>query len=182
MCPAVRLDPSWRCVEGFVGVARAGLGVVLAEELRRLGRSLRKPGFLKDRRDSGSEVKLCQPASSQSKIAQTRSLSFGSRKTCDPLQPCCFRFSAPLVEKVFQKRSKSSIFAVARTIVSSSAGTCCCAVHPTPLRKMERGSQPTSGRVRNSRLGDRSPGPRRHAECSRNVSRTLAQRAVLCAR
>src|SRR6476646_9104500 len=65
---------------------------------------------------SGSEVKLCQPASSQSKIAQTRSLSFGSRKTCDPLQPCCFRFSAPLVEKVFQKRSKSPIFAVARTM------------------------------------------------------------------
>ena len=30
-----------------------GLGVVLAEELRRLGRALRKPGFLKDRRDIG---------------------------------------------------------------------------------------------------------------------------------
>src|SRR5207342_3787283 len=41
---------------------------------------------------------------------------------------------APLVEKVFQKRSKSPIFAVARTIVSSSVGTCCCATHPTPSR------------------------------------------------
>src|SRR6187399_699470 len=29
------------------------LGLVLAEELRRLGRTLRKPGFLKDRRDLG---------------------------------------------------------------------------------------------------------------------------------
>src|ERR1044071_4803136 len=95
---------------------------------------------------SGSEVKLCQPASSQSKIAQTRSLSFGSRKTCDPLQPCCFRFSAPLVEKVFQKRSKSPIFAVARTIVSSCVGTCCCAVHLTRLHhEMERRSHPASG-------------------------------------
>src|SRR5207247_9724606 len=49
---------------------------------------------------------LCQPSSSQSKTTQTRSSSLGSRKTCAPLDPCCFRFSAPLVEKVFQKRSK----------------------------------------------------------------------------
>jgi hypothetical protein len=133
------------------------LGVVLAEEFRRLGRTLRKAGFLKDRRTSGSEVKLCQPASSQSKIAQTRSLSFGSRKTCAPLQPCCFRFSAPFVEKVFQKRSKSSIFAVARTIVSSSVGACCCAVYPTAPRGHAR---PCSFRVeredgRNRERGNR---------------------------
>src|SRR5215211_8334530 len=82
-------------------------------------------------------------------MTQTRSLSFGSRKTCAPLQPCCFRFSAPLVEKVFQKRSKSPIFAVARTIVSSSVGTCCCAVHPTPLHhgRWSAGSHAPSGRV-----------------------------------
>src|SRR5688500_14512775 len=36
---------------GFTKCCRACLGVVLAEELRRLGRTLRKPGFLKDRRD-----------------------------------------------------------------------------------------------------------------------------------
>ena len=101
---------------GGAGESVWRLGVVLAEELRRLGRTLRKPGFLKDRRDLGVRREAFHPASSQSKIAQTRSLSFGSRKTCDPLQPCCFRFSAPLVEKVFQKRSKSSIFTVARTI------------------------------------------------------------------
>src|SRR6476646_8766355 len=82
---------------------------------------------------SGSEVKLCQPASSQSKIAQTRSLSFGSRKTCAPLQPCCFRFSAPLVEKVFQKRSKSAIFAVARTIFAPLSE---CVGVPSTLRHL----------------------------------------------
>src|SRR5215212_1562215 len=35
------------------GVARTCLGVVLAEKLGRLRRTLRKPGFLKDRRDLG---------------------------------------------------------------------------------------------------------------------------------
>ena len=59
--------------------------------------------------------KLRQPASSQSKIAQTRSLSFGSRKTVAPWTGAVFA-SAPLVEKVFQNWSKSPIFAVARTI------------------------------------------------------------------
>src|SRR4029453_3151549 len=68
---------------------------------------------------------------SQSKIAQTLSLSFGSRKTCDPLQPCAFRFSAPLVENTFQKRSKSSIFAVAKTI---SASSCRSAIRVPTLR------------------------------------------------
>jgi hypothetical protein len=46
----------------------------------------------------------------------------GSRKTCEPLDPCCLRFSAPFVEKAFQNRSKSSIFTVARTIFSSFVG------------------------------------------------------------
>src|SRR6476660_8433445 len=94
---------------------------------------------------SGSEVKLFQPASSQSKIAQTRSLSFGSRKTCAPLQPCCFRFSAPLVENVFQKRSKSPIFAVAKTICLLSVGTCRCVVHPTPRHECSSGDIPEHG-------------------------------------
>jgi hypothetical protein len=59
-----------------------------------------------------------------------------------------------LVEKVFQKRSKSPIFAVAKTIVSSSVGTCCCARAPyaTSSREMERRSHPASGRVRKSAL------------------------------
>src|SRR4029453_9860734 len=65
---------------------------------------------------SGSDNKSLKPSSSQSKTTQTRRSSFGSRKTCEPLLPCCFRFSAPFVENAFQKRSKSSIFDVARTI------------------------------------------------------------------
>src|SRR6476619_7821251 len=40
-------------VRGLIGVVRACLGVVLTEELRRLGRTLGKPGFLKDGRDLG---------------------------------------------------------------------------------------------------------------------------------
>src|SRR5829696_6934654 len=48
------LSDGWeRCEAPSMGVAQAGLGVVLAEELRRLGWTLRKPGFLKDRRDLG---------------------------------------------------------------------------------------------------------------------------------
>src|SRR3954452_25578922 len=65
---------------------------------------------------SGSETKFCQPDASQSKSTQTRSFSLGSRNTVEPLEPCCFRFSAPLVEKVLRKRSKSSTFVVAKII------------------------------------------------------------------
>src|SRR3954463_6885568 len=65
---------------------------------------------------AGSETKFCQPDASQSKSTQIRSFSLGSRNTVEPLEPCCFRFSAPLVEKVFRKRSKSSTFAVAKII------------------------------------------------------------------
>jgi hypothetical protein len=46
-------------------------------------------------------MKLCQPASSQSKTTQIRPSSLGSRKTLAPFEPCSLRFSAPLVEKVF---------------------------------------------------------------------------------
>src|SRR5712671_1261528 len=65
---------------------------------------------------SGSDRKFLKPCSSQSKITQTRSASVGSRKTVAPLDPCCFRFSAPLVENTFRKRLKSSTFVVASII------------------------------------------------------------------
>src|SRR5579864_448937 len=65
---------------------------------------------------SGSEAKLFQPSRSQSKITQARSVSFGSRNTTAPFEPCCLRFSAPLVEKTLVKRSKSSTVVVARSI------------------------------------------------------------------
>src|SRR4051794_32418272 len=69
---------------------------------------------------SGSETKLCQPSASQSNRTQTRSSSLGSRNTCAPLEPCCLRFSAPFVEKILSKRSKSSTVVVARIILYSS--------------------------------------------------------------
>src|SRR4051794_37190323 len=65
---------------------------------------------------SGSERKLWKPSSSQSKSTQTRSSSLGSRKTFEPVDPCCFRFSAPLVEKIVKNWSKSSTVVVARNI------------------------------------------------------------------
>src|SRR5215207_272841 len=65
---------------------------------------------------SGSASNSRKPSSSQSKITQTRWSSLGSRKTCEPLLPCCFRFSAPRVENALQKRSKSSILVVVKII------------------------------------------------------------------
>ena len=62
------------------------LGVVLAAELRRLGLPL-CPASCRIGGTSGSETKLCQPSASQSKSTQTRSSSFGSRKTCRTLGP-----------------------------------------------------------------------------------------------
>src|SRR2546421_8163823 len=59
-------------------------------------------------------MKLCQPSSSQSKSTQTRPSSLGSRKTCEPLDPCCLRFSRLVVEKIFHQRSNSSTFVVAK--------------------------------------------------------------------
>src|SRR5712691_9497093 len=59
-------------------------------------------------------MKLCQPSASQSKSTQTRPSSWGSRKTCEPLDPCCFRFSRLVVEKTLHQRSKSSTLLVAR--------------------------------------------------------------------
>src|SRR3954468_15750295 len=68
---------------------------------------------------SGSDANACQPSASQSKITQTRLSSFGSRNTCAPLEPCWRRFSAPFVEKIRSKRSKSSTVVVARNMCAS---------------------------------------------------------------
>ncbi len=125
---------------------------MLAEELRRLGRTLRKPCFLKDRRHVGVRGEALPARLVPVEDRPNPVASFGSRKTCAPLDPCCFRFSAPLVEKVFQNWSKSPIFAVARTIVLLRRTV----VVPSTLRhfhqQMECRSQPTSGRVRTAPL------------------------------
>src|SRR6476659_2514536 len=68
---------------------------------------------------SGSDTKLCQPCSSQSNATQTRSASVGSRNTVAPLDPCCRRLSAPLVENTSRKRSKSSTCVVASNMDGS---------------------------------------------------------------
>src|SRR4051794_22244990 len=73
---------------------------------------------------SGSDTKLCQPCSSQSKTTQTRSSSEGSRKMSALFEPCCWRFSAPVVEKISRKRSKSSTCVVASSIVISNSLGC----------------------------------------------------------
>src|SRR5712692_11458951 len=59
-------------------------------------------------------MKFCQPSASQSKSTQTRPFSLGSRKTCEPFDPCCFRFSRLVVENTLHQRSKSSTFVVPR--------------------------------------------------------------------
>src|SRR5439155_7030672 len=45
------------------------------------------------------------------------------RKTVEPLEPCCRRFSAPFVEKMFRKRSKSSTCVVARIMLFLLCGS-----------------------------------------------------------
>src|SRR5215217_6296233 len=67
---------------------------------------------------SGSDAKFLKPSASQSKRTQTRSSSLGSRKTVEPLDPYCVRFSALVVEKMLRKRSKSSTVVVASSIRS----------------------------------------------------------------
>jgi hypothetical protein len=89
---------------------------VLAYELRRLGPTL-NPALLKDRGHVGVGHEGLKPLLVPSKTTQTRRSSFGSRKTCEPLLPCCFRFSAPLVENAFQNRPKSPTFAVDKTMI-----------------------------------------------------------------
>src|SRR3954470_4414739 len=76
---------------------------------------------------SGSDTKLCQPCSSQSKTTQTRSSSEGSRKMSALFEPCSLRLSAPVVEKISRKRSKSSTCVVASSIfISIRGGVCRC--------------------------------------------------------
>ena len=53
--------------------------------------------LLHDPRVSGPVANAVQPASSQSKIAHTRSSSIGSRYTVEPFDPCDPRLSAPAV-------------------------------------------------------------------------------------
>ena len=79
---------------------------------------------------SGSDTKLCQPCSSQSKITQTRSSSAGSRKTSAPLDPCSLRFSAPAFEKTAMNLSKS------KTTKSSNRT---CIARGDPARGVRRG-------------------------------------------
>ena len=136
------------------------LGVVPAADLRSLGPTF-VPGFLHDRGDLGSERKLCQPSTSQSKSTQTRSSSLGSRKTVEPLDPCCFRFSAPLVEKIFSKRSKSSTVVVARIISLLLCGF--SAPRSTPIACSSGCPVPRSSRAR----GHRPPRPRGSAARSK---------------
>src|SRR5207248_9103767 len=69
-------------------------------------------------------MKFCQPSASQSKSTQTRPSSLGSRKTCEPLDPCCFRFSRLVVEKTLHQRSKSSTFVVAKNNSLLLCGKC----------------------------------------------------------
>src|SRR6266852_5316083 len=53
-------------------------------------------------------MKFCQPSASQSNSTHTRPSSLGSRRVCEPFEPCCFRFSRLVVEKTRHQRSKSS--------------------------------------------------------------------------
>src|SRR3954453_6190189 len=61
---------------------------------------------------SGWPRNSCKPAGRQPKPTQTRSAWLGSRKTAEPLDPWCRRFSRPLVEKTFKNWSKSPTCAV----------------------------------------------------------------------
>ena len=96
---------------------------MLAEELCRLGRTLRKRRLPEDRRDLGVQAAL-PPRLIPVENRPNPVALIWIPKDVRPLEPCCFRFSAPLVEKVFQQRSKSSIFAVARTISLLLCWTC----------------------------------------------------------
>src|SRR6266581_1572359 len=93
-------------------------------------------------------MNFCQPSASQSKSTQTRPSSLGSRKTCEPLDPCCFRFSRLVVEKIFIQRSKSSTLLVARNnsllLVALGAAARCrlCGECMAPTRGAASGERP----------------------------------------
>src|SRR5439155_5322499 len=89
---------------------------------------------------SGSETKFFQPSASQSKIAQTRSGSLGSRNTVAPFEPCSRRLSAPFVEKIRMKRSTSATLVVASSILISS-----CRSRPPSVRRQDHDARLTGG-------------------------------------
>src|SRR6266516_1848573 len=127
---------------------------------------------------SGSETKLCQPSASQSKSTQTRSCSFGSRKTVAPLEPYCLRFSAPLVEKMLRKQSKSSTSFVAKInflllcVLGAAGRRRWCSECATPDGQAEWGECPT--RRERGRARRPTASPRRG--CERRPSRRRAER------
>jgi hypothetical protein len=86
---------------------------VLPGKLRQLGPAV-EPTFLKDRRD----VRVGEEALKSLLIPVEHDpgprVVIRIAETCEPWDPCCLRFSAPLVENAFQKRSKSSNFEVAK--------------------------------------------------------------------
>ena len=97
---------------------------MLAEELRRLGRTFRKPGFLKDRRDIGVRGEALPARLVPVEDRPNRSLSFGSRKTCAPLEPCCFRFSAPWLRRYSRSGRNPRSSRLQGPSLSSSVGPC----------------------------------------------------------
>ena len=85
------------------------LGVLLTRELRRLGPAF-EPRLLEDRGHLRVGQKVLVALLVPVKEApQTLFYPFilGSRKTCEPFEPCCFRLRPPLVENVFQKALES---------------------------------------------------------------------------
>src|SRR6478735_5021213 len=80
---------------------------------------------------SGSDTKLAQPASSQSKSTQTRFVSLGSRNTVAPWDPWWARLSAPFVLNTSRNRSTSSTCVVARIMSLPFAGIRVDLVAPT---------------------------------------------------
>ena len=118
--------------KGFVGVERSCLGVVLADELRRLGRTFREPRLLKNRRHVGVGGEALPPRVVPVEDDPDAVGIVGIAEDVAPLDPCCPRFSAPWVEKTFQNWSKSATFAVARTILVLPLSECYLA--PSTLR------------------------------------------------
>ena len=105
------------------------LDVVLAGELSCLGSTL-EPAFLKDRRDVGVRDEVVEALLVPVEDYPDPAIVIGIAKDVRTLLPCCLRFSAPLVEKVPQKRSKSSIFTVDKTnsiLLHRSFHPKCCA-------------------------------------------------------
>ena len=91
----------------------SSLGVALTRELGRL-RLAFEPRLLEDRGHLRVGQKVLVALLVPVKEHPNPVVVVGIAKTCEPFEPCCFRFSAPLVENVFQKRSKSSTLTVDR--------------------------------------------------------------------